>query len=96
MIAAIELMIVIIVRIDNYALQEILRFSLTSGIVISVYLSFVFMEEEIGPTAPVGLTKDLVKDERPSTSDELILSSPESHWVINVGGSGGRPPIRLI
>ena len=24
-----------------------------------------------------------------STSDELILSSPESHWVINVGGIRG-------
>jgi hypothetical protein len=92
-ISVIGLMIVISVRIENYALQEVLRFSLTSGIVFSVMLSFVFIEEEIGLTAPVGLVRDKADlaedrlDNDQMSSEQTSRSSEQFEWVINVGGT---------
>lgn len=76
-----------------------LRFSLTSGIVFSVILSFVFIEEEIGLLAPVGLVKDLVDDtgapltsvssavpEALEPSNPLPTTSGQLQWVVNIGG----------
>ena len=84
-LSAIGLMIVISMGIRNYALQEVLRFSLTSGIVFSVILSFVFIVEEIGILAPVGLVKDLVFNASQPTGTS-VAGSQQFQWVVNIGG----------
>ena len=75
----IALIVLILLRINNPSLIEILRFIFISGIAISGILVFLLVDVEIGVDAPIGLVSKTSFDERG------IVESRS--WVINVGGN---------
>jgi hypothetical protein len=64
------LIIVITFRKINYTLSEVLRFIFISGIIVSVILSFIFIDEPVGSTSPVGLIQ------------QSNATSSSSQWMI--------------
>ncbi len=64
--------------IKSYAIGEILRFVFISGIMLSIVISFTFVEQEFGSFAPVGLVTWPIDSEDPAGRTE---------WVINIGGT---------
>jgi hypothetical protein len=89
------LVILIIRGTANKELSEIFRFICISGIIFSILLSFIFLNEKVSEIAPIGIvTKD------PELPDEVgIIDTSEGQeesilgdgqWVLNIGGQAPR------
>jgi hypothetical protein len=79
------LLFVILKGTKDPLLNEVLRFVFISGIIFSVLLSFIFINENISAFSPIGVVKKPITDLTPQTSDSSS-SAPSDN-------SGSAPPM---
>jgi hypothetical protein len=65
----------------DFTVSEVLRFILITGITFSVIGSFIFINDEIGSYAGIGMVK-----ESSNLPNSLVSTNSTNEWVINIGG----------
>jgi hypothetical protein len=102
------LIILILKSSHNSELNEVLRFIFISGIIFSIILSLVFVNEKVSEVSPIGIvTKNIIsRDESgkivtsPGADEPGLLG--DGQWVLNIGGQapeykfGMQIPIGII
>jgi hypothetical protein len=87
----IGLVVLIIRSTSNRELNEVLRFTFISGIIFSILLSFIFINEKVSEVSPIGIVTKQVK---PQGLEEISTTQTGIHanllgngeWVLNIGG----------
>ena len=87
----VSLIVLILKSTANRELNEVLRFTFISGIIFSILLSFIFLNEKVSEVSPIGIvTKDVIPEGSESISTSIagvqdnILG--DGQWVLNIGG----------
>jgi hypothetical protein len=87
----IGLVILIIKSFANRELNEVLRFTFISGIIFSILLSFIFLNEKVSEVSPIGIVTKQVTPPGAETLPTPIGEIPANllgsgQWVLNIGG----------